>query len=68
VLSWADCNSMAERFAKQAGEPARWPQERALLLHLSQCWAALGWATELVELHGAAPSLKSDEPGGRAEK
>ena len=52
MLGSAQCRSMAERIAAMAVEPSRSARERAVLEHLFQSWAAVAWATELVEKHG----------------
>ena len=60
----AECRSMAEQIAASAVEPSWSAQERACLQHLSECWAALAWATELVEKHGVNPALFSSPHEG----
>jgi hypothetical protein len=58
---------MAEHVAGQAGEPNRLPHEHAALMYLSQSWALLAWATEIVEQHGASCWLNLEKPKGEAE-
>ena len=55
MRSSGECWSMAEQFATKAGSPDWSSRERALLTDLSSAWAALAWATELLERHGVAP-------------